>query len=404
VFFQKSKPIYERCQDDTNTRLRLKYAPYYRVVDSANSVNITADGKPMVMMSSNEYLGLSRHPRVIEAAKAAMDRWGTSACGSRLANGSRAYHVELEDAIAAFLGREACHVFAAGYLACMASLSSIVRRGDALIVDPSIHSSLWDGALLSGAKIERFDHNDMKSLDKVLEQLDPKQAKAIAVDGVYSMEGHITDIASLVEIAEKHNAVVVVDDAHGFGVLGRDGRGVCDHCGVADRVELIAGSFSKSLASTGGFVAGDRKLIEYLRTNSRQIIFSAAISPSQAAAAKTALEVLQTEPQHREKLWANYRRLRGILESLGADFWDSPTPALPIVIGDKEKCYRIWQSLWSDGFFTVISIAPGVPVGKDMIRCAVSAGHTTEQLDRFGDALKAALQRAGVKLTGTQSR
>ena len=352
----------------------------------------------MVMMSSNEYLGLSRHPRVLGAAKAALDRWGASACGSRLANGSRAYHVELEDALAAFLGKEACHVFAAGYLACTASLSSLVQRGDALIVDPSIHSSLWDGALLSGAKIERFDHNDMTALARLLELLDPRQAKVIVVDGVYSMEGHIADLPRLVELAEQHQAVVVVDDAHGFGMLGRDGRGVCDHCGVTDRVELIAGSFSKALASTGGFVAGDRALIEYFRTSSRQIIFSAALSPSQAAAAHAALEVMQSEPEHRERLWANTRHLRGLLDQLGVDYWDSPTPALPIVIGDKEKCYRIWQTLWDDGFFTVISTAPGVPAGKDMIRCAVSASHTTEQLDRFGRALQLALQRAGVRL------
>ncbi len=398
MFFRKIKPIYERCQSDPNTRLRLRYAPFYRVVEAADGVNLTVDGRPMVMMSSNEYLGLSRHPRVVAAAQAALDRWGSSACGSRLANGSRAYHVELEAAFAEFLGKEACHVFASGYLACTASLSSLVQRGDALSVDPSIHSSLWDGALLSGAKIERFDHNDMASLARVLEQLEPRQAKVIVVDGVYSMEGHIAGLPRLVELADQHQAVVVVDDAHGFGVLGRDGRGVCDHHGVTDRVELIAGSFSKSLASTGGFVAGDRALIEYFRTCSRQIIFSAALSPAQTAAAHAALAVMQSEPEHRERLWANTRHLRGLLDQLGVDCWDSPTPALPIVIGDMEKCYSIWQSLWNDGFFTVFSTAPGVPVGKDMIRCAVSASHTTEQLDRFSCALQVALKKAGVQL------
>ena len=397
MFSGNRKPIYKRCQADTNTRLRLKYAPFYRVVDAADGVNLTVDGRPMVMMSSNEYLGLIRHPRVVAAAKLALDKWGTSACGSRLANGTRAYHIELEEALAAFLGKEACHVFAAGYLACMASLSSLICRGDVLIVDPSIHSSLWDGALLSGAKIERFDHNDMAALARLLEQLDPRQAKVIAVDGVYSMEGHIAGLPQLADLADKHQAVVVVDDAHGLGVLGRNGRGVCDHCGVTDRVELIAGSFSKSLASTGGFVAGDRALIEYLRSSSRQIIFSAALSPSQAAAARAALEVMQSEPEHHDRLWANYRHLRAILDQIGVDSWNSPTPALPIVIGDKEKCYRIWRSLWDDGFFTVMSIAPGVPVGKDMIRCAVSALHTADQLNRFGEALTRALQRAGVR-------
>jgi 8-amino-7-oxononanoate synthase len=400
MFTHNTKPILERCQTDANTRLRLKYAPYYRVVESADGVNVVVDGQPMVMMSSNEYLGLSRHPKVIAAAKAALDQWGASPCGSRLANGSRAYHIELEEALAAFLGKEACQVTAAGYLACVCSLSSLVQRGDALIVDPSIHSSLWDGALLSGAKIERFAHEDMDSLAKLLEHLDPRQAKVIAVDGVYSIEGRMADLPRLTELADRFGAVVVVDDAHGLGVLGRNGRGVCDHFGVTDQVDLIAGSFSKSLASTGGFVAGSRALIEYLRSSSRQIIFSAAISPPAAAAAGAALGVMQDEPEHRERLWANTRYLREILTNLGLDFWGSSTPALPIVIGDREKCYWMWKTLWDQGFFTVLSIAPGVPPGKDLLRVAVTALHTTDQLDRFGEALKAAMKRAGVKPKG----
>ena len=397
VFSRKPKPIVERCESDLNTRLRLKYAPYYRVADSADGVNIVVEGRPMVLMSSNEYLGLARHPKVVAATRKALDEWGSSPCGSRLANGSRAYHVELEETLAAFLGKEACHVTSAGYLACICSLSSLVQRGDILLVDPSIHSSLWDGALLSGAKIERFAHDDMESLAKLLEELDAKPAKAIAVDGVYSMEGHIASLPKLCELAEQYHAAVVVDDAHGMGILGRDGRGVCDHLGVTERVDLIAGSFSKSLASTGGFVAGSKALIEYLRSNSRQIIFSAAISAPAAASALAALRVIQEEPQHRERLWANARHLRGILESLGLDYWQSQTPALPIVVGDREKCYWMWKALWDEGFFTVISIAPGVPPGKDMIRSAVTAQHTTEQLDRFGEALKVAMKRAGVK-------
>ncbi|HUJ10754.1 MAG TPA: pyridoxal phosphate-dependent aminotransferase family protein [Verrucomicrobiae bacterium] len=396
LFTRKTKPIIQRCESDTNTKLRLKYQPFYRVADSADGVNIVVEGRPMVMMSSNEYLGLTRHPKVLAATKQALDEWGTSSCGSRLANGSRAYHLELEEALAAFLGKEGCHVFSAGYLACIASLSSLVQRGDALIVDPIIHASLWDGALLSGAKIERFEHEDMDSLAKLLEHLDPKQAKAIAVDGVYSMAGHLASLPRLCDLADKQGAVVVVDDAHGIGVLGRDGRGVCDHLGVTDRVDLIAGSFSKSLASTGGFVAGSKALIEYLRSSSRQIIFSAAIGPAAAAGTLAALQVMQSEPQHRERLWTNCHHLLAIVKSLGLDYWESPTPALPIVIGDKEKCYWMWKTLWDEGFFTVMAFTPGVPPGKDLIRVAVTALHTREQLDRFGEALKKAMKKAGV--------
>jgi len=397
MFSRKTKPIMERRGRDPATRLRLKFDPYYRVVDSSDGVDLVVEGRPMVMMSTNEYLGLSRHPKIVAAAKQAIDKWGTSPCGSRLANGTRGYHIELEEALAAFLGKEACHVTSAGYLACMCSLSSFAQRGDVLLVDASIHSSLWDGAILSGAKIERFEHNDMDSLRAVLEHLDPHQDKAIAVDGVYSMEGHIASLPQLCDLAEEHRAALVVDDAHGIGILGRDGRGTCDHLGVTDRVDLISGSFSKSFASTGGFVAGSKALIEYLRSSSRQIIFSAALGPSAAAIALAALEVMQEEPQHREQLWSNYKYLRRIVESLGLDFWDSPTPALPIVIGDKEKCYLMWKTLWDAGFFTVMSIAPGVPPGKDMIRAAVTSQHTTEQLDRFGDAIKEGMKRVGLK-------
>jgi 8-amino-7-oxononanoate synthase len=394
---RETKPIIERCNSDTNTRLRLRYAPYYHLAGASDGMDITVDGRAMIMMSSNEYLGLSRHSEVVKAASRALEKWGASSCGSRLANGSRTYHAELEEALAGFLGKEACHVTSAGYLACICSISSLVQRGDILVVDPSIHSSLWDGAILSGATIERFTHNDMDALASLLGQLDPKQPKAIAVDGVYSMEGHIAALPQLCDLAEQHRAALVVDDAHGFGVLGRDGRGVCDHFGVTERVDLIAGSFSKSLASTGGFVAGSKSLIEYLRSNSRQIIFSAAISPAAAAAARAALEVMQTEPQHRENLWANYHHLRAILDAIGLDYWQSPTPALPIVIGDKEKCYFLWKALWDAGFFTVMSIAPGVPLGKDLVRVAVTSAHTKEQLDQFGEVLKAAVKRFGIR-------
>ena len=397
LFADRVKPVTDRCRSDVSTRLRLKYDPYYNVVEEADGINIVYRGRRMVMMSSNEYLGLSTHPEVRRAAKAAIDQWGTSPCGSRLANGSRAYHVELEEELAAFLGKEACHVSVAGYMSCVSSLSSLAQRKDTLIVDKSIHASLWDGVRLSGADVERFAHEDMDSLRALLGQLDPARPKIIAVDGVYSMEGHVANLPDIVELAEEHGAFLVVDDCHGFGVLGRQGRGVADHYGLTDQVDLICGSFSKSLASTGGFVAADRSTIEYLRSSSQQIIFSAAITPSASAAALASLRVMQREPEHRERLWENTRYLQGILRSLGLDFWESPTPAMPIVIGDKEKLYFIWKSLQEQGFFTVMSISPGVPVGKDLIRTAVSSLHTTEILDRFGDALKVAIKKAGYK-------
>ena len=397
LFTDRTKPVAERCRTDPSTRLRLKYAPYYHVVEQADGLDIVINGRRMTMMCSNEYLGLSSHPEVRRAAKEAIDQWGTSPCGSRLANGSRGYHIELEEELAAFLGKEACHVSVAGYMACVSSLSSLAQRDDALIVDKRIHAALWDGVRLSGAEVERFTHEDMRSLRALLAQLDPGQPKIIAIDGVYSMEGHIASLPEIVALADEYSAFLVVDDCHGFGVLGRDGRGVADHFGLDKQVDLICGSFSKSLASTGGFIASTRATIEYLRSTSRQIIFSAAITPACSAAAPASLRVMQREPEHRTRLWENTRYLQGILRSLGLNFWESPTPAVPIVIGDKEKCYFIWKALQEQGFFTVMSISPGVPAGKDLIRTAVSALLTREMRDRFGAAWRLAVKKAGFR-------
>jgi 8-amino-7-oxononanoate synthase len=390
------KPVTERCQMDPTTRLRHKYNPYYHVVDRAQGVEIEVAGRTMVMMSSNEYLGLTRHPKVVAATKEAVDTWGTSPCGSRLANGSRRYHVELEEELAAFVGKEACHISTAGYLSCMTSLTSLAQRGDAIIVDKSIHSSLWDGVGLSTATIERFSHEDTASLAALLDQLDPGQPKIIVVDGIYSMEGHIASLPQICELADKYQAFLIVDDAHGLGVLGREGRGTADHHGVTDQVDLIAGSFSKSLSATGGFVAGSRATIEYLRSSCRQIIFSAALTPAAVATARASLRVMQEEPEHLQRLWDNTRHMQKILDALGLDYWNSPSPAIPIVIGNKDRAFAVWRSLWDQGFFTVVSVSPGVPVGKDLIRTAVSALHTKEQLDRFGEALGIAMRKAGV--------
>ena len=394
-FTSTSKPLLERCASDPGTKLRLKYQPYYHSVEAQEGPYVTVAGKRMLMMSSNEYLGLSSHPEVIKASCAAMEKWGTSPCGSRLANGSRHYHEQLESALAQFLGFEACHVTSAGYLACMSALSTLVRRGDALIVDKSIHSSLWDGAVLSNADVERFSHEDIPELEKLLGLLPSSQAKAIAIDGVYSIEGHIASLPKIVELAQKHEAMLIIDDAHGFGVLGREGRGTADHFQLGQQVDVITGSLSKSLASTGGFIVGSKKVIEFLRTNCRQIIFSAGLPASQAAAALAALRIMQVEPEHRQRLLENADYYRAGLQSLGVDYWNSASPGHSIVLGDKEKCYRVWSMLWEKGFFTVMVISPGVPAGKDLIRTSVTALHTKDQIDLFLAELGRALKKVG---------
>ena len=394
-FFSKSKnPIADRARDDASTKLRLRYAPYYHAMEAQTGTTVRLQGRDRIMLASNDYLGLSFHPKVIEAARAALLKWGSSPTGARVSNGSRAYHVELEEKLAAFLGKEACHVHAAGYLSCLSGIAAFAQKGDVILADKNIHSCLWDGIRLSTANVERFSHNSAEDLRAVAASVPPAVAKLLVVEGIYSMEGHIADLPGLLKVAGEHHCFNVLDDAHGFGVLGRQGRGTCDHFGLTDQVDILCGSMSKALASTGGFVAGDRALIEYLRTHSKHTIFSASLSPSQAAAASAALDVLQSEPEHLERLWGNTRLYTAMLKNLGLDTWGSETPAVPVVIGDKQRAYTFWQALLEKNVFTVMSIAPAVPIGKDLIRTAISAGHTGEQLERIGEAFAYAKKKA----------
>ena len=385
--------IHDRCIADSFTKLRSKYALYYHLAETQNGTRITIDGQELLMLASNEYLGLSEHPKVKEAGKKALEKWGSGTMGARSANGGRAFHRQLEEKLAAFLGKAVCHVFSAGYLACMASITGFAQRGDIIFVDKNMHSSVWDGIRLSMATVERFSHNSADHLRSLLEHFDPETPKLIAIEGVYSMEGHIGDLPAILDVAQQYRCFVVMDDAHGLGVLGDAGRGTANHFALTDRVDIIAGSLSKSLASTGGFVAGDESMIEYMRTHSKQSIFSAAISPVQAACAEAAIDVMQSEPQWNEQLWANTQRYKALLEDLGLDTWESETPAVPIVLGTREKAYFFWKHLWEKGVFSIISTAPGVPPGKDLVRTAISARHSDADFEVIENALRYAANR-----------
>ena len=392
-FSKHKKAVLNRCRDDYTTQMRHKYDPFYHAMDGQRGTTVQMDGKDLIMLSSNDYLGLAFHPKVLEAATAAMKKWGTSTNGARPSNGSRAFHIQLEEKIAEFLGREACHVHSAGYLSCMSAVASFAQKGDVVFADKNIHSCLWDGIQITRATVERFSHNNPDDLRTAVNASNHDAPRFLVVEGVYSMEGHICRLPELAEIAEEEGCFTILDDAHGFGVLGRQGRGTVDHFGLNDKVEVICGSLSKSLASTGGFVAGSSEIIEYLRTHSKQTIFSAAISPGQAAAAQASLEIMQTEPEHLERLWANTKKYRAMLKGLGLDTWESETPAVPIVLGSKERVYPFWKALLEKGVFTVMSIAPAVPAGKDLIRTAISAMHTDEQIERIGEALQYAIKK-----------
>lgn len=394
--FEKSKPdIRQRCREDQVTKLRLRYSPYYHVIQAQHGTSIRVKDRDMVMLASNDYLGLSFHPKVIEAGQVASRQWGSSPTGARISNGSRTFHLELEAKLAAFLGREACHIHSAGYLSCMSAVGAFAQKGDIIFADKNIHSCLWDGIRLSTATVERFAHNNPEDFAIVANQVTPEAPKMLVIEGVYSMEGHITPLPALLEIAIKHRCFTVLDDAHGLGVLGPHGRGTAEHFGLNHQVDILCGSLSKALASTGGFVAGSASAIEYMRSHSKQTIFSAALSPAQAAMASTALDLLQNEPEHLTLLWENRRKYLAILHSLGLNTWNSETPAIPIVLGSKERVYYFWQALMEKGVFTVMSIAPAVPPGKDLIRTAISARHTDAQLDQIASALAYAKKKAG---------
>ena len=314
----KSSPLWKRISSDDSTRLRLKYDTYYHIFERQEGTRVFKDGKEFIMLSSNDYLGLSNHPRIKEAGIQAIKKWGSSTTGARLANGGRIFHQELEEKLADFLGKEACHVYSAGYLACASAVTGFAERKDLILADKNLHSSLWSGIQLSGARCERFAHNNPAHAEEILEDEEDSN-KIFVLEGVYSMEGHIAKLPDFVEIAKKHNAFLILDDAHGFGVLGKDGRGTAEHFGMTDDVDVLCASFSKSLAGAGGFVASSKEAINYMRSHSKQTIFSAALSPASCACAQEALQVMQDEPEHRERLFKNLERYRGILADLELD-------------------------------------------------------------------------------------
>lgn len=390
---QKNNGIWNRILSDDSTRLRLKYDAYYHIFEDQTGTRVTKDGKEYVMLSSNDYLGLSQHPKIKEAGMKALQKWGSSTTGARLANGGRIFHRALEEDLADFLGMEACHVFSAGYLACASAITGFVDRNDLVFADKNLHSSLWSGIKLSGAKCERFAHNHPEHLREILAYEDPNTNKALVVEGIYSMEGHIARLPELLEVAKEFGAFFILDDAHGIGVLGDDGKGTANHFGLTDQIDVICGSFSKSFSGMGGFVCASKEAIEYMRSHSKQTIFSAALSPVSTACAHAALGIIRSEPEHRKKLEANLSRYRKLLDELNLDTWNSESPAVPIVLGKKEKVYYFWKALLEKGVYAIISVAPGVPPGKDLIRTAISAAHTEEDFDLIEEAFRYAVTK-----------
>lgn len=368
---------------------------FFRKIESAQDAEVVIGGKRVIMAGSNNYLGLTSHPKVKEAAIRAVEKFGTGCAGSRILNGNLAIHEELEKKLARFVGKEAALVFATGYQTNLGILSALLTRNDIAILDKYDHASIIDGCRLSFGEVKKFRHNDMKDLERVLDN-SRKKGKLIIVDGVYSMEGDIADLPSITKIARAYGARVMVDDAHGLGVLGQNGRGTAEHFGLGDEVDLIMGTYSKSLAAIGGFVAGSAEVIHFIRHVGRSMVFSAGLPPPLVAAVSAALDVIEEEPQLRERLWRNTRKmLRGYRE-LGFDIGRSETPIIPIVIKDSGKVYQMCRLLYEKGVFVNPVISPAVPPGRELLRTSYMATHTEEQLDRVLEAFKEVGKQVGV--------
>ena len=372
--------------------------PFFRPIDSDQDTEVVIEGRKVLMMGSNNYLGLTNHPEVKQAAMNAVRLYGTGCAGSRFLNGTLRIHLQLEDELAEFMNREAALLYSTGFQVNQGVIAALVGRDGAVIIDRADHASIIDGCRLAYGKTCKYEHNDMQALERVLSNLNGVNG-LIVIDGVFSMEGDIADLPNIVRLAKKYDCDIMVDDAHSIGVLGPHGEGTAAHFGLNEEVQLTMGTFSKSLASIGGFVAGDRDIIEYLKHHSRALIFSASPPPSSVAAVSAALKIIKREPERIQRLWDNTKRLWAELRAIGVDIRNSQTPIVPVRIGDDLNTFRVCHRLHEEGIFVNPVMAPAVPVGESMIRLSVMSTHTFEQIDRAVEAIDRVLAEFDVERT-----
>jgi 8-amino-7-oxononanoate synthase len=389
--------LFDKCDNFTQAREveRSGLYPYFKPISKSEDTVVVIDGKDRIMMGSNNYLGLTHHPRVLAAARSALERYGSGCTGSRFLNGTLDLHEQLEARLATFFGKEAALVLSTGYQANLGLISGLVGRGDVVFIDKLDHASIVDGAKMAFGQTERYAHNCFEQLERLLEK-HADRGKMIVVDGVYSMEGDIAKLASLVPIAKRHGAALAVDDAHSTGVLGPKGDGTAAHFGLIDEIDIVVGTFSKSLASIGGFIAGSESVIHYLKHHSRPLIFSAALPPANTAGVLAALEVIVEEPERRERLWKNTTKLREGLQSLGFGTGPTETPIIPVLIGSLHDTFAFWRRLFDAGVFTNPVVPPAVPPSECRLRTSLMATHTDDQIDRVLEAFATLGKASGV--------
>lgn len=381
--------LFQKTQQFTQAKeaIEMGLYPYFRALSESEGTTALFEGKEVVMIGSNNYLGLTTDPRVRQAAIEAVERYGTSVTGSRFLNGTLELHLELDRRLAKFVGKEAALVFPTGYQTNVGTISALIGKGDYVIIDKDAHACIVDGCLMSRGEMKRFRHNDISSLEAVLSKLPENAGKLVIVDGVYSMGGDLAPLPAIVEICKRYDARIMIDDAHGIGVTGQ-GRGTAAHFGLTDEVDLIMGTFSKSFASIGGFIAGSAEVIHYIQHHARSLIFSAALPAPNAASVLKALEIIETEPELVEKVWENAGYMRENLKALGFDTGESNTPIVPIIIRDQMRTVLAWRALIEAGVYTNPVIPPGVPPNGSLLRTSYMATHTREHLDRALAAFK----------------
>jgi len=375
--------VFAKCENFSASR-QLREAglyPYFQRIEDSRDTTVVVDGHEKVMVGSNNYMGLTHDPRVLEASHEALEKYGSGNTGSRFLNGNLDLHDRLEEELADYVGKERALVFSTGYQTNLGTLGALIGRNDTAFVDKLDHACIQDGARLGFGDVQRFNHGDHETLERMLESERESRGKLIAVDGVYSMEGDLADLPVLTDLAEEYDAALMVDDAHAIGVVGPNGEGTAAHYGLTDRVDLITGTFSKSLASIGGFVAGEDQVIEYLQNNARALIFSASMPPSAVATVLKALEIIRNEPERRERLWENTEKMMDGFREMGFDIGPTQTPIVPILVGPRDKTFLFWRKLFDAGVFTNPVVPPAVPEGSCRLRTSYMATHTDDQLD-----------------------
>jgi len=389
--------IFQKCFEYTDAKTAIKegYYPYFIPLTENEGTEVTYKGHRLIMCGSNNYLGLTTHPKVREAAIEAIKRYGTSCTGSRFLNGTLEMHETLEAELAQWVGKESALTFSTGMQVNLGTISALVCKDDTVILDKDDHASIVDGARLGFGKLERYRHNDLDHLERVMQAIPESSGKLLVTDGVFSMEGDLALVPELVETCQKHGARLMIDDAHGMGVTG-DGHGTAWQFNLTGKVDLVMSTFSKSFASLGGFVAGDADVIDYIKHHARSLIFSASITPAQAASALAALHVMKEEPERIKRINQIGEKMRAGYKSMGFDVGKSVTPIIPIMVGDDLKTFNLWRSLFDEGVFVNPVISPAVAPGKQLLRTSYMASHTDAQLEKVLDIFKRVGKKVGV--------